>query len=340
MSREFHQIFQDYQELSVRYDAKQEAVWCYFKPSDRPCFSTTLLRESRDFQSSIINYFKSDSVRNEYPVHYLILASQTPGVFNFGGDLDLFVKLITEKNRDELLKYAMACIDICYMNAICYDLPLTTISFVEGSALGGGFESALSSSVLIAEEHAQMGVPEIRFNLFPGMGAFSFIARKAGMKVAELILSQGKIYNARELHEMKIVDVVAEPGKGKEAVDEFIRKHKRFSNGMRAIQTVRQLYNPVTYEELQRITELWVDTALKLTSRDLRTMEKLVQAQTRGSLRSDIKKESRYFVRTRQDRRIEYRNVAFPFEDTSGRLVLFERRKTDRREREDIRSYS
>jgi DSF synthase len=44
---------------------------------------------------------------------------------------------------------------------------MTTISLVQGDALGGGFEAALTSDVIIAEESAQMGLPEILFNLFP-----------------------------------------------------------------------------------------------------------------------------------------------------------------------------
>ena len=44
---------------------------------------------------------------------------------------------------------------------------MTTISLVQGDALGGGFESALSSDIIVAEESAQLGLPEILFNLFP-----------------------------------------------------------------------------------------------------------------------------------------------------------------------------
>ena len=44
---------------------------------------------------------------------------------------------------------------------------LTKIVLVQGDALGGGFECALASDVIVAEESAQMGLPEILFNLFP-----------------------------------------------------------------------------------------------------------------------------------------------------------------------------
>src|SRR3972149_4441233 len=57
---------------------------------------------------------------------------------------------------------------------------LTTISLVQGDALGGGFETALSSDVIIAEQSAAMGLPEVLFNLFPGMGAYSLLTRRIG----------------------------------------------------------------------------------------------------------------------------------------------------------------
>ena len=266
--------------MSVRYNAKQEAIWAYFKPSGRPCFSPTSLKEAKSIQKSIIGYFKNDQGK-PYPVRYVIMASKTPGIFNLGGDLNLFIKLIKNQRRDLLLEYATACIDIGYLNSVALHLPLTTISLVEGSALGGGMESAMSGNVLIAEEQAQMGVPEIRFNLIPGMGAYSFIARKAGVKTAQEMMQKGEIYSAREMYDLKIVDVLAETGKGHEAVDEYIRKHKRIANGMQALEKVKQFYDPVTYEELIGITRIWVDAALQLGDKDIRVMQRLVKAQNR-----------------------------------------------------------
>ena len=51
---------------------------------------------------------------------------------------------------------------------------------MQGECLGGGFEAALSSDVIVAEKSARFGFPEILFNLFPGMGAYSFLERKIG----------------------------------------------------------------------------------------------------------------------------------------------------------------
>ena len=340
MADNFARIFREYTEMSVRYDSEQEAVWYYLNPRKRPCFSIVLLKEIKQLQESIIRYFQADPKRKKNPVRYLILASQTPGIFNFGGDLDLFVQLIIEQNRDRLLEYATSCIDVLYMNAVSLHLPLTLISCVEGTALGGGFEAALSTNVLIAEKHAQMGVPEIRFNLFPGMGAYSFLARKVGVNIAERLVSNGKIYNASELHGMGIVDVLAEPGKGREALNNFINNHKQASNGMQAIQAVKRFYNPVTYEELIGITKIWVDAALQLNKKNLLLMERLVASQNRVTFNLKLASSKMHIVRTMQDRRLDPRKATFPLLDSSGKQIQVDRRRLERRRSINPKAYN
>lgn len=245
-----------------------------------------------------------------------------------GGDLALFSKLIREKNRSKLLEYATQCIDVLYLYSVNLHLPLTTISLVEGAALGGGFECALSSNILVATENAEMGFPEIRFNLFPGMGAYSFLARTCGMGIAERMLASGETYSARKLYELGIVNYLGAPGKGVESVEKFMRQHQQAGNGHRALQQVRQCYNPTSYKELADITELWVDAALRLEEANLRFIDRLVKAQSVKMTRRDGKP----ILRSKQDRRFSQEKPSFPISDWSGETILIDRRKNpDRR---------
>src|SRR6185436_8275618 len=172
--------------------------------------------------------------------------------------------------------------DNMYRRIINFRSPtMTTISLVQGDALGGGFEAALTSDVIIAEESAQMGLPEILFNLFPGMGAYRLLARRIGMRAAEEFILSGKVLPATELHKMGIVDVVATDGQGETAVRNWIAKNARRRNGLQALHRARQFIHPVTREELDGIVGLWVDAALRLGERDLRMMNRLVRAQMR-----------------------------------------------------------
>ncbi|MGI8740719.1 MAG: crotonase/enoyl-CoA hydratase family protein [Gammaproteobacteria bacterium] len=151
---------------------------------------------------------------------------------------------------------------------------------MQGDALGGGFETAISSDVLIAERGARMGFPEVLFNLFPGMGAYSLLSRKLDSARAERIILSGKIYGAEELYEMGVVDVLAEDLQGEMAVYDHIRRENRSANGYRALRAAKERINGVSYKELIDIAEIWVDAALRLESRDLRMMGRLVARQT------------------------------------------------------------
>jgi DSF synthase len=160
---------------------------------------------------------------------------------------------------------------------------MTTMALVQGDALGGGFEAALSASVLVAEESARMGFPEILFNLFPGMGAYSFLARRLGRRAAERIVTSGTIYSARELYDLGVVDVITPDGTGEAAVYSYVRKHAKQGNGRRGFERARNEFEPVTRDELMRVVAIWADAALHLEERDLRMMDRLVRAQGRSN---------------------------------------------------------
>src|SRR5258708_29412335 len=167
------------------------------------------------------------------------------------------------------------------MRSIKMNLPVIAISLVQGDALGGGFECALADDLIIAEKCAKFGLPECLFSLFPGMGALSFLTRKIGASMAEKMVFSGKIYTAAELHEMGVVDVLAEDGMGEQAVYDFVEKNERSFAARRAVYATRQIINPITRAELDRIVEMWVDAALSLGSTELRMRERGATAEGR-----------------------------------------------------------
>jgi DSF synthase len=273
-----------FSQLETRFDAEHGVMWGFMKPQPRATFNPQLLAELRGYIDSIVQprgvaWHKGQ----ECAINYAVIASKVPGVFNLGGDLALFREAIAKHDRDLLVHYGRKCVDNLYPWSRNCDLPLTTIALVQGDALGGGFECALSASVLIAEESVRMGFPEILFNLFPGMGAYSFLARKVGRRTTEELITSGNMYTARQLYDLGVVDVLAPDGCGEAAVASFVRKHSRSANGRRAIEMVRREVEPVTHDELMRVVGIWADAALRLTERDLKMMERLVRAQNRSA---------------------------------------------------------
>ena len=64
-------------------------------------------------------------------------------------------------------------------------------------------------------------------------------------------------------------------------MQDIIRQQQRAPHAHLALNAVRSIAQPVGYDELMGITEVWVDTALTLGERNLRTMERIVRAQSR-----------------------------------------------------------
>lgn len=269
-----------YQQVELVYDKAWRTLWTYMKPIGVPCFNQDMVEELHHVFHELKRR-ESHVLQEEdwHPVNYCVIASRRKGVFSLGGNLALFINLIREKNREALMEYARLCVDAMYPRIKGYDCSTTTISLVQGDALGGGFEFALSSHIIVAEAGTKMGLPEIIFNLFPGMGAYSFLSRRIGMRKTEEMMLSGNTYRAEELADMGVVDVVAAPGEGERAVLELIRKKSRHMNGMRSIYECRNHLWPVTFEELRDVAMLWVDAALRIEEKDLQMMTRLAMSQ-------------------------------------------------------------
>ena len=267
-------------QLRANFDKDTRAMWSRWSPDPRPCFNPRLLADIRAYYDFLAaSGARIDCYGEEHMLEYVVLASATPGVFNLGGDLDLLKKLIDAQDQQGLLRYGRACIDVLYRNYIGHDLPITTISLVQGECLGGGFEAALSGDVIIAEKSARFGFPEILFNLFPGMGAYSFLERKVGQKAAEDLITHGKVYSAEEMRGMGVVDLVAEDGQGEAEVTALIKRRQRNRNGLSALAAVRRRVHRIDFSEMLDIVQTWVDAALRLNTRDLKLMQRLVSRQ-------------------------------------------------------------
>jgi len=267
-------------ELDAVLDRNAKIYWLYMRPEGKPSFTFGLVRDVKAATDHLGGLF-ANNFEGEAPARYTVMASRMPGIFNLGGDLRSFANLIRDKDRALLLQYGKACTEAQYERSIKMNLPVISISLVQGDALGGGFECALADDLIIAEKSAKFGLPECLFSLFPGMGALSFLTRKIGASMAEKMVFSGKIYTAAEMHEMGVVDMLVDDGMGEQGVYDFVEKNERSFASRRAVYAARQVVNPITRAELDRIVEMWVDAALSLGATDLRIMERLATAQDR-----------------------------------------------------------
>lgn len=85
MDKSFHYLMRERTEIAVRYDAITEAIWCYSKPSSQSFSTVEILTQYKEFQEELIAYFENSEFQPKTPIKYLVNASLTSNVFNYGG---------------------------------------------------------------------------------------------------------------------------------------------------------------------------------------------------------------------------------------------------------------
>jgi DSF synthase len=266
-------------QISAFYEEERNIMWMMLRAQPRPCFNLELVHD-------ILSLARA-AQESGLPIDFWVTGSVIPTMFNVGGDLSFFAEAIRAGRRQELMAYARACVDCVHAAARGFDTGAISIAMIEGTALGGGFEAALAHHFLLAQNDARMGFPEIAFNLFPGMGGYSLVARRAGMRLAEELIGGGESHTA-EWHAAKgLVDHLFEPGDAYIATRTFIDTLRPKLNGIRAMVRARQRVLQLSRSELMEITEDWVEAAFTIEEKDLAFMERLVMLQNRrtGNLR-------------------------------------------------------
>lgn len=254
--------------VSVRPDYRRSTLWLTIRP-EAPLHMSLGLIDELLLTSKVIKGL-SDS-----PFRFRVLSSQLPGTFSLGGDLAFFVRCIEHQDRGALTRYAYTATTAIYEN-VCgsgyHDL--TTISLVEGEAQGGGFEAALSSHILVAERGTHFGFPEGLFGLFPGMGGAPLLEARCGKANAGEILGSARRWSADELYEKGVVDVLAEKGKGNEAVRSII------SDPSWSIKDLhKERLQCINEDDLFETVTLWVERAMELPAKQLKAMKFILKAQ-------------------------------------------------------------
>lgn len=323
---------QEYSQFTTRYEPETSSIWCWMQPRPRPCLNTALIDELYQYQLQLTNIYKNQDANAVWPFRHLVLASKIPGIFNLGGDLELFKQYITDGDERRLREYAYKTINLVVRNINNLDLPITTVGLVQGQALGGGFETALSCDVIIAERSSQLGFPEILFNLFPGMGAYNLLARRIGCALAERLILSGNTFTADELYDIGVIDVLAEDGEGIQATKDYFNSHNQSHNTTRAMKKIRQIVHPITTESLYEIVDLWVESALNLSEKDMSRMDRLLQLQKDTKNSAEIQ-QSNAGLMPRHGEWRKITDVEFPLVTHLGENVMQNRRNNASRRR-------
>ena len=133
--------------------------------------------------------------------------------------------------------------------------PKPWIAAVNGFALGGGFEIALSCDMIVASDTAKMGLPEVFLSLVPGGGGTQRLIQKIGINRAKELLFFGGQHSAEKLQDWGIVNQVIVEEEFDTEVTKFAEKLSRRSpSAVSALKRLAQLsLSPIPFEK--RIAE-------------------------------------------------------------------------------------
>ena len=180
--------------MSMITTSKDEGV-CIVK-INRP---TKLNAMNIDVAKEIISTFqqldKDDSVK------VIVLTGEGDKAFSAGADIEYMSKI----SADESEVYAKLGQEV---TGTIENVSKPTIAAVNGFALGGGCEVAMSCDIRIASENARMGQPEVTIGIPPGWGGTQRLMRIVGVAKAKELVYTGKMIKADEAKEIGLVNNV------------------------------------------------------------------------------------------------------------------------------------
>ncbi len=120
-------------------------------------------------------------------------------------------------------------------------LPIPVIAAVNGFALGGGSEIALSADFIYASENANFGLPEINLGIIPGFGGTQRLPRLIGMNMAKEMIFTGKMIPAGYAKEIGLVNKVVP---AESLMDEVMKTAKMIaSKGKVSLRAAKEVIN-------------------------------------------------------------------------------------------------
>ncbi|UXI01326.1 fatty acid oxidation complex subunit alpha FadB [Photobacterium sp. TY1-4] len=142
-----------------------------------------------------------------------LLLTSAKDAFVVGADIKEFLGLFA-KPADELSQWLTYANDI--FNKL-EDLPVPTLTAINGHALGGGCECVLATDFRLADNTARIGLPETKLGIMPGFGGTVRLPRLIGADSAMEIITAGQDKKAADALKLGLVDGVVAPEALKDA---------------------------------------------------------------------------------------------------------------------------
>jgi enoyl-CoA hydratase len=155
-----------------------------------------------------------EDAKNDENVRVVVLTGAGEKAFSAGADIKGMVGMTALKARELSFMGERLCLAL-------ENLEKPVIAAINGYALGGGLEVAMSCDFRIASENARVGQTEVNFGLIPGWGGTQRLTRLVGMTKSKELIFTGKMVDARAAEQLGILNMVTPADKLRETVRQF-----------------------------------------------------------------------------------------------------------------------
>ena len=185
-----------YRHLSTRFDARQGVLWCIMDPKGARASAWNFSRISVRWNWTWSGAPTRPPRRPSVALFRLRIADTGCVQLRRRPRLAHPVRELQGHLRISVVTHDCAS-TCCTPTSSISTFPITTISLVQGNALGGGFEAALGGDVVIAEKSALCRVPRSPVQPVPGNGSVQFLSRRIGMARTERMILGGKTFRPK-----------------------------------------------------------------------------------------------------------------------------------------------
>ena len=169
---------------------------------------------SKDVVEEILHAL--EDIETDEAVRVVVLTGAGEKAFSAGADIKAMAGITALKARELSFMGEKLCVGL-------ENLEKPVIAAINGYALGGGLEVAMSCDLRIASENAKMGQTEINIGLIPGWGGTQRLTRLVGMTKAKEMVFTGRIIDAKTAEQIGIVNMVVPADKFRETVGQFAK---------------------------------------------------------------------------------------------------------------------
>ena len=143
--------------------------------------------------------------------------------FIAGADIQYFINKIEQNKIDDICKFTR------YGHSVLNKIDASekpVIAKLDGLALGGGAEIALSADIIVATEKGSIGFPETGIGIYPGLGGTQRTTQYIGKELAKYMIFTGKILDAKTAASIGLIEYIAPPDEIESKISDLVNSGK------------------------------------------------------------------------------------------------------------------